>query len=301
MYRSPKIQVDCGQILPLSLSLLVLGMTVVFHHGFLWFESISKMKLQRTADTQVLTSVNNVARSLNAIAGINEGLEIVRTRVIIFTLTLHSLRACAAITLGASPCFSAWRKLEQSSHLFFKRINRLSSILADQQDQIASWGRLSLYEGTTKRFDISSSRDHISWIYPPKEKFNKLPIYRDQKINSVYQGVLASVPVTLAAPYVLEPTFSSHKNKFTFGLAHRPYKNPFQTHIDTIRSENPYWIVAEAHVKGRNLSKMGFYGQLSKVSQLPELWKELTYATSLRSRFVKTIPEVSNFARDLRH
>jgi len=139
-YRSVgKTSLEKGQILPLALVLLPVLIVFVGANGYRWHGGIQKIKYQRQADALVLLALNEQARAYNAIAALNEGLQITLERAYAMGVALVTLKACAALTLGTSPCLTALIRLESQAIPFFKKVNRLAKLLADQQDVLKSW------------------------------------------------------------------------------------------------------------------------------------------------------------------
>ncbi len=132
-----------GQILPLALFLLPVLALFIGVNGERLNLQVRKVAEQRDADTTLLLAATQQARALNAIAALNEGLQIALERGYAMAVAITAVTACAAMTLGMSPCSKAATSLARDAPPFYRKLNKLGRELAKSQDEILAWAEVA--------------------------------------------------------------------------------------------------------------------------------------------------------------
>jgi len=128
-----------GQILPITLFMIPILLFFITANGERLFRTNEKVQNQRKADALLLHVATQQARALNAVAALNQGLQIAKERAYILAAAITSLGLCAALTLFASPCTRALASLSKSAPTFFKKLMKLGREMARSQDELLQW------------------------------------------------------------------------------------------------------------------------------------------------------------------
>ncbi len=135
-----------GQALPITLVLMSILVCMIAMGGERTFLYIQKVREQRKADAMAVMAANQQARALNAIAGLNKGLRIVRRNAYIVGLVTVALDACALacfFTLVTCPCLRPAIRLSWKMREFVPKINQLGEEIANAQDRILKWAKIA--------------------------------------------------------------------------------------------------------------------------------------------------------------
>lgn len=257
-----------GQILPIASILLSLFILALNGYGSRWIRSIEKVQQQSEVDALVLSILNQPTRALNAIAALNQGLEIVKERGHAIAIALITLKACAALTVGTSPCLIAYLGLRKDAGPFFRKLQKLANELAKQQNQIKAWAEetsshhIRMFNGKHQGEKILTLR---SWTKNPTE----FPLLIQRATPSTFDFI--SLPIQVPPPYVLQKSFFHGGNQLQLALKTRLQATPFQDRlrISTFSKNTPptFLSISSGKIEGSNLGKMHFFPTLSKFNR----------------------------------
>ncbi len=147
-----------GQALPIIALAIAVVLSLTALHTEKWFTGVEKMKRQRQADQDVMALANQQARALNAIAALNQGLRIALKRGYAVGAAILALSACSFFYL---PCSAALTELSLQAIPFYRKLNQLGAILAQQQDEIANWAAVA----PARMIYVSNLTDLSQWSF----------------------------------------------------------------------------------------------------------------------------------------
>ncbi len=172
-----------GQVLPLTLLILLPLVFFIAANGERWIFGIEKIRNQKEADSLVLILANQNARALNSIAALNQALGIAKERAYAMAVALVTLKACAVLTLGTSPCLTALIRLEKEAGPFFKKLKSLVIVLAQKQDMTKAWVEKTLSQ-MIDVYNLSQKNQKMAFAY---HKISGLPIRRPEANNDLIE------------------------------------------------------------------------------------------------------------------
>jgi hypothetical protein len=246
-----------AQIVPLLcvlLPFLIVFVGANFHRTLFGLEKIQR---QRVVDLLALEGATQQARALNAIAALNEALKIILRRAQAYAGALTALAACASATFFVSPCTPALKRLGKKAPEFFRKVDRLASIIGDWQDELADWASRAP-EQAVRLSLLGEIPAAVFGILPDPPR---LRIHRRDGLK------IFGVP----SPYVLDPGFRTlQRLAVTITMpplaALRGENHPSRILSADRRlppvSSRPQEAAAEAGISGEDLNHMEFVPEL---------------------------------------
>ncbi|MCB0308896.1 MAG: hypothetical protein KDD48_05950, partial [Bdellovibrionales bacterium] len=125
-----------GQALIVMLIFLFVLIPLFVYLFDLGIVQYSKIRRQKQLDGISLDLATSQARALNAIAALNQGLEIAENRGYLMAASVAGLSACSFFN---PKCAQILSRLLPKVRPFYKKLNKLGSHLAKQQDKILEW------------------------------------------------------------------------------------------------------------------------------------------------------------------
>lgn len=177
-----------GQIFPFCLLLLTILLAFIISNFEIGFLNLRKIQQQKKLDGIAMSYATDYARGLNALAGLNEGLEIAIERGHMMAIAFTTLGACAPF---APPCARAFTKLAIKIRPFYKKLNKLGKELAEQQNQIIGWmTKTRCQANQASFFEFKNFHMYPSFPCTVQPDFRHLPFYRpDQDSDEKIKGV----------------------------------------------------------------------------------------------------------------
>lgn len=130
-----------GQILPLVAVILIPLSILVATNGERLWRGTEKIRDQKELDSISLQASTQQARALNAIAALNQALNIAARRAQIVAGSLLFLSGCASASFGLNvPCNNALLSLTRDAVPFYKNLQSLGQQIQRWQDTLSEWG-----------------------------------------------------------------------------------------------------------------------------------------------------------------